>query len=113
MIERLKEFLRPAQHGNTMFVEVNSSLDYNNLPQGFFRCITASGIETLGFRGCTGTSFDCGTVVVDGAERHALSIPRDQLPTVKLDYGRQQSDRLLDTSELDEFDGNFEFTPLR
>jgi hypothetical protein len=30
-----------------------------------------------------------------------------------LDYGRQQSDRLLDTSELDEFDGNFEFTPLR
>jgi hypothetical protein len=92
---------------------VHGALDHNNLPNGFFNVETISGKKTLGFRGLTGTYFDCGTVVVDGAERHALSIPRDQLPTVKLDYGRQQSDRLLDTSELDEFDGNFEFTPLR
>lgn len=75
--------------------------------------ITASGKSTLGFRGLTGTSFDVGTTVVDGAERHSLAIPRDQLPTVKLDYGRQQSDRLLDTSDLDTFDGNFEYDPLR
>jgi hypothetical protein len=113
MLENLKVFFQPKQRSSMTLITVNGAIDHNNLPNGFFNVTTVSGKSTLGFRGLTGTSFDCGTTVVDGAERHSLAILRDQLPTVKLDYGRQQSDRLLDTSELDEFDGEFKYDPLR
>jgi hypothetical protein len=120
MLDKLKAFFQPKQRSTT-FIEVSGAIDLNNLPQGFFNVITASGKETLGFRGRTGTSFNCGTTIVDGAERHSLSIPRDQLPVVRLNFSSQQSDgvqqvrghRLLDTSELDEFDGEFKYEPMR
>ena len=120
MLENLKSFFQPKPRSTT-FVEVSSALDLNNLPNGFFNVETASGKKTLGFRGLTGTSFNVGSTVVDGAERHSLSIPRDQLPTVKLNFSSQQSDgvqtvrgrNLLDTSELDEFDGEFKYEPCK
>jgi hypothetical protein len=120
MLENLKSFFQPKPRSTT-FVEVSGAIDLNNLPNGFFNVITASGKSTLGFRGLTGTSFNVGSTVVDGAERHSLSIPRDQLPTVKLNFQSQQSDgtqtvrgvKLMDTSDLDEFDGNFQYTPCK
>jgi hypothetical protein len=112
MFDNLKSFFQPKRSSMTL-ITVHGALDHNNLPTGFFNVTAASGKSTLGFRGLTGTSFDCGTTVVDGAERHSLAIPRDQLPTVKLDYGRQQSGNIFDTSELDTFDGEFKYEPMR
>jgi hypothetical protein len=115
------EFLKPKRSSSITFVEVGGALDYSAIPRGFFQVITASGKESLGYRG-TFTTFDCGTTVVDGKERHSLSIPRDQLPIVKLNFSSQQSDgtqtvrgvKLMDTADLGEqFSGDFIFDPLR
>ena len=114
------EFLKPKRSSSITFVDVGGALDYSAIPLGFFRVITKSGKESLGYRG-TFTTFDCGKTVVDGAERHSLSIPADQLPVVKLNFRSQQSDgtqtvrgvKIMDTDELGEFDGSFAFDPLR
>ena len=115
------DFLKPKRSSSITFVEVNSTLDYSALPKGFFRCLTASGVETLGYNGSF-LAWKVGETVVDGNRRVILDKPRTELPIVKLAFASQQSDgvqrvlghRLLDTAELgDQFDGNFTYDPLR
>jgi hypothetical protein len=90
-----------------------SAFDPEELPFGFFNVLTASGKESLGYRGSFVT-YDCGETVVDGARRITLDKKRDELPTVKLDYRSQGSNAVNGRSVIDteqwENDGEVSWT---
>jgi len=93
-------------------VSYSGGTNYEELPLGFFRVLTASGKESLGYRGATG--FLCWTVgetVVDGGSRVTLSVPREFLPLVRLSFRSQSADqevggvRIIDTDSLGGWNG--------
>lgn len=67
-------------------VTVNSAENLHELPRGFFNVECASGRKSLGYNGSF-YCFDVGETVVDG-KRITLDKPREELPTVKLDFRR-------------------------
>lgn len=89
IIDTVKSFLQPQQHSNFQVVSVSGPVDYESVPKGFFNVETASGKKSLGYRG-NFISWQVGTTVVDGAERVTLSVPRSELPTVRLNFQRSQ-----------------------
>ena len=87
-------------------IVVVSSFSPEELPLGFFNVITRSGRKSLGYRGGFVT-YDCGTTVVDG-KRVTLDKPLEELPTVKLDYGRSNvagGFRVIETDSPDDTTG--------
>lgn len=109
MFSNLLSVLRPAPQPTTIrVVSVDGPTDYAELPQGFFRVETASGKASLGYNCPAFLCWDVGTTVVVGRERITLSVPREELPLVKLKfkqptYGVQQvgSVGILDTDNID------------
>jgi hypothetical protein len=102
----VKNMLQPQQRSAVSFITVTSTDNYGELPQGFFRVEAASGRKSLGYKGSF-VSFDCGNTVVDG-ERITLTVPRESLPVVKLNFARQTegvqqvgSHSVVDTDALD------------
>jgi hypothetical protein len=96
-------------------ISVAGPHDYTELPQGFFRVETASGKASLGYNCPAFLSWNVGTTVVVGHERITLSVPREELPLVRLNfkqptYGVQQvgSVGILDTDNIDH-DGSVEW----
>jgi hypothetical protein len=85
-IELAKSILHLEPPKPSMALITVSSFSPEELPLGFFNVITRSGKKSLGYKGSFVT-YDCGTTVVDG-KRVTLDKPLEELPTVKLDYGR-------------------------
>lgn len=90
---------------------INSTNDYTELPQGFFRVLTASGKTLLGYNGSF-LAWEVGPTVVDGGKRITLSVPMEELPLVKLHFANQEQGvqrvggvGIIDTDSLDENDG--------
>jgi len=107
MFETIKNFLQPQQRSNFHVVTVSGPVDYESIPLGFFRVVTALGKESLGYRGSF-ISWRVGKTVVDGAQRHTCETPLSELPTVRLNYQRSQYGdvqiggcRVIDTDSLD------------
>jgi hypothetical protein len=89
MFDTLKSFLKPQQRTAVKVVTVNSPVNYEEIPKGFFRVCTASGTESLGYRFADGAlNWNVGFTVVDGSQRVTLSVPLAELPIVKLNYQR-------------------------
>jgi hypothetical protein len=82
----VKNMLQPQQRSTVGFITVTSTDNYGELPPGFFRVECASGRKALGYKGGF-VSFDCGETVVDG-QRITLSVPRESLPVVKLNFSK-------------------------
>ena len=82
----IKGMLQQQRSAVSSFVTVKGTADYSELPQGFFRVEFASGRKALGYKGSF-ISFDCGNTVVDG-ERITLTVPRETLPVVKLNFSK-------------------------
>ncbi len=85
-LDVVKSILNLEPPKPTMALITVNSFSPEELPLGFFNVITRSGKKSLGYRGGFVT-YDCGTTVVDG-KRVTLDKPLEELPTVKLDYGR-------------------------
>jgi hypothetical protein len=110
----LDKLLKPKS-SDFEIITVNTSADYAELPKGFFRVQTASGVDSLGYNGSF-LAWRVGTVVVDGAQR--IPAPtgdeREKLPLVRLDFKQKQSGvtqvngvGIMDTDSMPgEFDGN-------
>ena len=104
--ERIKSFLAPSSPALKV-VTVRSTADYEELPKGFFRCVTNSSVESLGYNG----GFLCwavGETVVDDGKRITLTVPRSELPLVRLNFSRQTNgaqhvggSTIIDTDSLD------------
>ncbi len=110
IIDKVRSFLAPSASSTFAAITINSSADADAVPFGFFNVEFHSGRVGLGYRGIScGTSYQVGTTVVDGAKRDTLSVPRSELPTVKLNYSKPQSDgvqhfagaSIIDTDSLD------------
>jgi hypothetical protein len=113
LIDTLKDVfnLAPPRPEVKIF-NVTSASHYEGLPDGFFRVETASGETSLGYKGVNALSWNVGTTVVDGSKRVTLTVPRSDLPLVKLDFRRQEAGihhhggmRMIDTDSLEEWDG--------
>lgn len=109
IIDRVKSFLAPSAPSTAFAtITINGPVDYEDLPKGFFNVETASGRKSLGYNGGF-LSWRVGAVVVDGGQRLAAPENRAELPTVKLNYQRPQSDgvqhfagaSIIDTDSLD------------
>ncbi len=108
MFETLKSFLHPQQRSAVRVITVTGPVDHESVPVGFFRVRTASGKESLGYRGSF-ISWKVGPTVVDGAQRVTLTTPREELPLVELNYQRPAQDgvqyvggaSVIDTDTLD------------
>jgi hypothetical protein len=94
-------------------ISITSSVNYAEVPQGFFRVEAASGKSSLGYNCPVFLCWDVGPTVVVGRERVTLSVPREELPLVKLNFkspaaGVQQvgSAGVIDTDSLDGVDGS-------
>jgi hypothetical protein len=85
-LDVVKSILNLEPPKPTMALITVNSFSPEELPLGFFNVITRSGKKSLGYRGGFVT-YDCGKTVVDG-KRVTLDKPLEELPTVKLDYGR-------------------------
>lgn len=116
-IDTFKEVFNLAPPSpTTKLITINSAVDYAELPRGFFRVETASGRETLGYKGPSFLSWEVGETVVDGGKRITLDRPRTELPIVRLDF-RQEDARVhrvgglnvIDTDSLDSWDGSVEY----
>jgi hypothetical protein len=106
LFSRLKEsILRPEPQPTTIrVISVTGPSDYAELPQGFMRVVAASGKATLGYNCPAFLCFEVGTTVVVGRERVTLSVPREELPLVRLNFKRASvgaSLGVIDTDELD------------
>ena len=88
LFSRLKESILRTEPLPTAVrvISVTGSNDYTELPQGFFRVETASGKASLGYNCPAFLSWNVGTTVVVGRERVTLSVPREELPLVKLNF---------------------------
>ena len=82
----VKNMLRPPSQATPAITFITGVESYGELPQGFFRVEFASGRKALGYKGSF-ISFDCGNTVVDG-ERITLTVPRETLPVVKLNFSK-------------------------
>ena len=111
IIESIKDFLAPSSPAMKV-VTVNSPVDYEEIPEGFFRCLTASGAESRGWKGSF-LAWKVGPVIVDGGQRHICETPFSELPTVKLNYQKPQQDgaqhiggcTVVDTDSCGEWNG--------
>lgn len=108
IVETIREFLSPSAPALKV-VTVNSPVDYDEIPKGFFRVLTLSGAESRGWNG----SFLCwrvGSIVVDGGQRHTCETPLSELPTVRLNFQKPTQNgsqhlggcTVLDTDSLEE-----------
>jgi hypothetical protein len=110
MFERIKTlFDRPQP---TQFIVIDGANNYNEVPRGFFNVETASGRKSLGYRGSTGLFWEVGETVNDG-KRVTLDKPREELPTVKLNFTKRDSSTVagctvIDTDSIDS-DGSVEW----
>jgi hypothetical protein len=110
MFERIKTlFDRPQP---TQFIVIDGANNYNEVPRGFFNVETASGRKSLGYRGNTGLFWEVGETVNDG-KRVTLDKPREELPTVKLNFTKRDSSTVagcsvIDTDSIDS-DGSVEW----
>lgn len=84
-INSVKSLLRTEPQATV--ITITSTDDYSEAPVGFFNVETASGTKSLGYKGSF-LCWNCGTTVVDGSRRVTLDVPRESLPTVKLDFQR-------------------------
>jgi flagellar basal body rod protein FlgG len=108
IVETIKSFLAPSSPAMRV-VTVNSPVDYAALPQGFFNVVTHSGKVSLGYNGSF-VSWNVGETVVDGGRRVTLSVPKSELPTVRLNFQKPTQDgaqhvggvTVLDTDALEE-----------
>jgi hypothetical protein len=107
LFSNVKSLLHTNQTTSTV-VSIISTADLTELPQGFFRVLTASGAESLGYNCALFLCWDCGETVVVGAHRVKLDKARSELPLVKLSFARQMegvqqvgSHRIVDTDALD------------
>lgn len=92
IIDTVKSLLSPSAPSTTFAtITINGPVDYEDLPKGFFNVETASGRKSLGYNGGF-LSWQVGSVIVDGGQRLAAPENRAELPTVKLNYQRPQSD---------------------
>src|SRR5260370_39537013 len=110
IVDTIKSFLTPPAPALKV-ISVNSASNYEELPQGFFRVITARSVESLGYNG-TFLCWSVGETVVDGGKRITLSVPRAELPIVNLSFTRLQpgvqqigGHLLLHTDELEGYAG--------
>lgn len=111
MFDSIKAFFQ-APSAAVRVITINSSVNYAELPQGFFRVEAASGKTSLGYNCPAFLCWDVGPTVVVGRDRITLAVPREQLPLVKLNfkqassYGVQQvgSVSIVDTDTLDDDD---------
>lgn len=109
MFDTLKSFLHPQQRSNLQVITITGPVDHESVPVGFFRVRTASGKESLGYRGSF-LAWKVGTTIVDGAQRVTLDKPLAELPLVELNYQRPAQDgtqfiggmTVLDTDSLEE-----------
>jgi hypothetical protein len=106
-INKVVSMLQPKQPSAIRVVNV-TSLDFSELPNGFFRVRTLSGKESLGYNCLSFLSWDVGETVVDAGKRITLSVPRAELPIVNLSFSRQQQGvqqiggcSIIDTEALD------------
>jgi hypothetical protein len=107
-LDVVKSILNLEPPKPTMALITVNSFSPEELPLGFFNVITRSGKKSLGYRGGFVT-YDCGTTVVDGAKRITLDKPLEDLPTVKLDYGRSNAAggfRVVETDSPDDTTGD-------
>jgi hypothetical protein len=114
MLDALKSIFRL---GSSSVIDISGGSDYANLPTGFFRVITVSGKESLGFYDpATGSlSWDVKVkpIIVKDGKRVELNL--QDLPLVKLNFKSQAASgvqnvgghNLLDTATLDGFNGEF------
>lgn len=109
IIDKVRSFLAPSAPSTTFAtITINSAVDYEGLPQGFFNVETASGKKSLGYNGGF-LNWRVGSFVVDGGKRIAAPENRTELPTVKLNFQKPQSDgvqhfagaSIIDTDSLD------------
>jgi len=107
MFDTLKSFLQPQRSAGTI-ITVNSPVNYEEIPKGFFNVETASGNKSLGYRGSF-LAWRVGETVVDGGSRVTLSVPRSELPTVVLNFQKAAQGAqhvggvtVLDTDVLEE-----------
>jgi hypothetical protein len=108
MFDTLKSFLQPQSSAVTI-ITVNSPVNYEEIPKGFFRVRRASGKESLGFKGSF-LAWNVGETVVDGNQRVTLTTPRAELPLVELNFQRPAQDgaqhfgntTVVDTDTLEE-----------
>jgi hypothetical protein len=98
------------QRSTVGFITVTGTDNYGELPEGFFRVEAASGRKSLGYKGSF-VSFDCGNTVVDG-QRITLTVPRESLPVVKLNFSKPTegvqlvgSHSVVDTDTLERDNG--------
>ncbi len=109
--DALKSLINLAPSSPAMkVVTITSTADEAEVPFGFFNVACLSGRESLGYKFKDGSrSWQVGTTVVDGGQRITLSVPRSDLPTVKLNFQRPQGDgvqhiagsSIIDTDSLD------------
>ena len=70
-IDTFKEVFNLAPPSpTTKLITINSAVDYAELPRGFFRVETASGRETLGYKGPSFLSWEVGETVVGRGKTH-------------------------------------------
>jgi hypothetical protein len=106
IVETIKSFLAPSSPAMRV-VSINSAVDYNAVPFGFFN-VRANDKESLGYRGGF-LAWRVGETVVDGGSRVTLSVPRSELPTVVLNFQKPAPDgvqrvagcSVVDTDTLD------------
>src|ERR1700687_3148918 len=111
MFETLFSRLKPSvlrTQSTSNIITVSGSGDYSELPQGFFRVEAASGKTSLGYNCPAFLCWDVGPTVVVGRERITLSVPREELPLVRLNFKQQTagvtqvgSTGIIDTDALD------------
>jgi hypothetical protein len=102
-LDVMKSILNLDPPKPTMELITVRSFAPDELPEGFFNVVTASGKKSLGYRGGF-VSWDVGETVVDGAKRLTLDKPRSDLPTVKLEFGQSNvagGFKVIDTDTLD------------
>ncbi len=91
IIGSIRSFLAPSAPATTFAViNINSAVDYESLPQGFFNVVTASGKKSLGYNGGF-LAWSVGAFVVDGGKRIAAPENRAELPTVVLNFQKTQN----------------------
>ena len=109
ILSTLKSFLAPSAPATTFAtITINSAMDYEGLPRGFFNVETPSGKKSLGYNGGF-LSWRVGAVLVDGGKRISAPENREELPTVRLNFQRPQCDgvqhvagcSVIDTDSLD------------
>jgi hypothetical protein len=110
IVDTIKSFIAPPEPALKV-ISVNSASNYEELPQGFFQVVTASGKKSLGYNGSF-LAWEVGATVVDGGRRITLDVPREQLPIVNLNFQRQTDGvqvvgghSFIDTDALESFSG--------